>query len=153
MSDVSKKISNHRHHSNDVIIQVKTKPPQTSAADVQRHIDISSITTSSDLDTLSKVDPFLYHSIPSIYKSKLVCELVNHAQVTQEHHHNVSSSIQRKTRMSTECHSILLLEDMLLGDSSYGGIASSDDVSNDVMMFDGDVLFFDDKDKQLWLKQ
>ena len=138
MSNVSqKKISNY-HHNNDVI-QVKTKPPQTSsAADEQRHIDISSITTSSDLDTLSKVDPFLYHSIPSIYKSKLSCELVDHSQVIhEEHRHNVLSSIQRKTRMSTECHSILLLEDLLVdGTSIDGGIASSDDVRmDDVMMF------------------
>jgi len=159
MSDVSKKkISNHYHHHNDVIIQVKTKtaPPQTTSAADKQHIDVSSITTSSDLDTLSKVDPFLYHSIPTVYKSKLSCELVDHSQVIQQtHRHNVSSSIQRKTRMSTECHSMLLLEDILLDDSSSdSGIASSDDVSNDdVMMFDGDMLFFDyDKDKQ-WLKQ
>ena len=149
MSDVSKKKSNYHHHRNDVV-QVKTKPPQTSAADEQRHIDISSITSSSDLDTLSKVDPFLYHSIPSIYKSKLLCEQVIH----EDHRHHVSSSIQRKTRMSTECHSILLLKDLLVDDSRSGcGIASSDDSIDDVMMFDGDVLFFDDdKDKQ-WLKQ
>ena len=52
--------------------------------------------------------------------------------------------------MSTECHSILLLEDLLIDDSSNDGdIASSDDVSmDDVMMF-GDMLFYDnDKDKQ-----
>ena len=151
MSDVSKKISNHH---NDVIIQVKTKtaPPQTTSADKQK-IDISSITT-SDLDTLSKVDPFLYHSIPTIYKSKLSCELVDHSQVIQEEHrHHVSSSIQRKTRMSTECHSILLLEDMLIGDSSSdGGIASRNDSIDDVMMF-GDMFFFDDDKDMQWLKQ
>lgn len=146
MSNVSKKISNHDYHNNnDVIIQVKTKTaqPQTTSADKQK-IDISSITTSSDLDTLSKVDPFLYHSIPSIYKSKLSCELVDHSQVIHEEHH----VLQRKTRMSTECHSMLLLEDILLDDSnSDRAIASGDDVSmDDVMMF-GDMLFFDE-DKQ-----
>jgi len=153
MSDVpTKKISSH-HHNNDVIqVKTKTASSQTSAADKQ-HIDISSITTSSDLDTLSKVDPFLYHSIPTIYKSKLSCEKVDHSQVMQQTHSHVST-IQRKTRMSTECHSILLLEDMLIDDSSDGGIASSDgDSMDDVMMFDGDMFFFDnDKDKQ-WLKQ
>ena len=153
MSDVSKKKISNYHHHNDVIIQVKTKTasPQTTSAADKQHIDIPSIKTSSDLDTLSKVDPFLYHSIPSIYRSKLECELVDHSQVIQQtHRHNISSSIQRKTRMSTECHSILLLEDLLIDDSSNDGdIASSDDVSmDDVMMF-GDMLFFDnDKDKQ-----
>lgn len=100
-------------------------------------LDLSAL-SENDLRTLQTQDPFMYHSIPSVYKAKLSLKDVDHQSIcatsapltTQRQEASTSRSgsacssssnslVSRKSRVSTECHISLLLEDMLLDDEEF----------------------------------
>ena len=77
-----------------------------------------------DLKLLKSQDPFLYHSIPSVNKAKLTIKPIDHTRVIQDATALESSSmISRRTRVSTECHATLILDDLILMDE----LLSTDD--------------------------
>lgn len=63
----------------------------------------------ADVQTLRTQDPFMYHSIPAVHKATLALLELDYAKnaLTQ-----ASSLVSRKTRISTECHASLLMEDL-----------------------------------------
>jgi hypothetical protein len=63
----------------------------------------------SDLQVLRKQDPFMYHSIPSVYKATLTLQAADNVKTIST---QASSIVTRKSRVSTECHASLLMEDL-----------------------------------------
>ena len=89
-------------------------------------LDISTINSLEDLDTLAKQDAFMYHSIPAVYMDRLLLSLSRqHSEMmippgaSSSNNTNTTSStmISRKSRVSTECDSISLLrQDIMIDD-------------------------------------
>ena len=100
----------------DVIISVPTKTASNSATKQQPpQLDISKL-NEDDLKLLKSQDPFLYHSIPSVNKAKLTIKPIDHARVIQDASATTlesSAVISRRTRVSTECHATLILDDLM----------------------------------------
>eukprot|EP00581_Thalassiosira_minuscula_P028103 CAMPEP_0183752040 /NCGR_PEP_ID=MMETSP0739-20130205/2115_1 /TAXON_ID=385413 /ORGANISM="Thalassiosira miniscula, Strain CCMP1093" /LENGTH=134 /DNA_ID=CAMNT_0025988351 /DNA_START=83 /DNA_END=487 /DNA_ORIENTATION=+ len=70
----------------------------------------------TDLDLLQQTDPFMYNSIPLIYTSKLFLNDISNASVAQSVERGVNlsdSMVTRKSRISTESHMSVLMEDIL----------------------------------------
>lgn len=72
----------------------------------------------SDIASLQKQDPFMYHSIPAVYKARLNLEKIDHSKVVPSDTSNASSIVTRKTRVSTERHEGLFLNDDLRVDDT-----------------------------------
>ena len=66
----------------------------------------------SDLQVLRKQDPFMYHSIPSDHKATNTLQAEDNVKTIST---QASSIVIRKSRVSTESHPSLLMED-LIGD-------------------------------------
>ena len=78
-------------------------------------LDISQM-SQSDLKSLQKSDPFMYHSIPAVYRANLSLESFDHLQMASSLASEASRSssvVHRKSRLTTECHDSLLLQDLL----------------------------------------
>ena len=75
-------------------------------------IDISNL-SAEDLQSLKQEDPFLYYSIPSVRREALrfAQPELSASRCAEES----TTVVKRRTRVSFECHSDLLMED-LLGD-------------------------------------
>jgi len=70
-----------------------------------------------DLKLLKTQDPFLYHSIPSVNKAKLNIKPIDYTRVIKDASATTlesSSMISRRTRVSTECHATLILDDLAM---------------------------------------
>ena len=93
--------------------EVLTKTaPVCACAPEPTEIDISNL-SAEDLQSLKQEDPFLYYSIPSVRRAAL-----HFAQPELSGSRCLEESttvVKRRTRVSFECHSDLLMED-LLGD-------------------------------------
>ena len=63
----------------------------------------------SDLQVLRKQDPFMYHSIPSVHKATITLQAEDNVKTIST---QTSSIVIRKSRVSTESHPHLLLEDL-----------------------------------------
>ena len=100
----------------DIIISVPTKTASNSKHQPPQ-IDISKL-NEDDLKILKTQDPFLYHSIPSVNKAKLTIKPIDHTRVIQDATAATalesSSMISRRTRVSTECHATLILDDLAM---------------------------------------
>ncbi|KAL3773075.1 hypothetical protein ACHAW5_007290 [Stephanodiscus triporus] len=72
-----------------------------------REIDMHRL-SENDLRTLRTKDPFMYHSIPAVHKATITLQEVDNAKtlLSQE-----SSVVTRKSRLSTECHMSLLMDE------------------------------------------
>lgn len=112
-------------------------------------IDVS-LLSQGDLGALKKQDPFLYHSIPAVHKAFLALKDVELHQVTESR----PAIVPRKSRVATECHVSLLLEDILddgeLSQATHGEdheLDLSDDVHLDLFLFLG-MPPCDDNDKK-----
>ena len=115
---------NNYYCKDDIIISVPTKTASNSKHQPPQ-IDISTL-NEDDLKLLKSQDPFLYHSIPSVNKAKLTIKPINHTQVIQDVSATTlesSAVISRRTRVSTECHATLILDDLMAMD----GVFSTDD--------------------------
>ena len=99
----------------DIIISIPTKAASNSKHQPPQ-IDISKL-NEDDLKLLKTQDPFLYHSIPSVNKAKLNIKPIDHTRVIQDATAATalesSSVISRRTRVSTECHATLILDDVM----------------------------------------
>jgi hypothetical protein len=73
-----------------------------------QEIDLCGL-SESDLQVFRKQDPFMYHSIPSVHKANITLQAVDNVKtiLTQ-----ASSIVIRKSRVSTESHPSLLMEDL-----------------------------------------
>ncbi len=82
-------------------------------------IDISTLST-KDLESLRRDDPFLYYSIPAVQRAAFRLEEPDMSYSLKE-----STTVERRTRVSYECHTDLLMDD-LLGDveEEYDELAS-----------------------------
>lgn len=78
-------------------------------------IDIRRL-SDDDLRTLERSDPFMYHSIPSVHCSRpsLVNVEKSTARVAE-----TSYQVLRKTRVSTECHMTMLLQEFIAAEESF----------------------------------
>mmetsp|Transcript_22822 Transcript_22822/g.37078 ORF Transcript_22822/g.37078 Transcript_22822/m.37078 type:complete len:112 (+) Transcript_22822:60-395(+) len=99
--------------------------PMPTTKPAPAKIDISKM-SETELRSLQQDDPFMYHSIPSVYRAKLLLKDVYHSQLTSSTSSTSSTSwpspnnaqetnhiISRKTRLSTECDMHMLLDDLL----------------------------------------
>eukprot|EP00581_Thalassiosira_minuscula_P007890 CAMPEP_0183706770 /NCGR_PEP_ID=MMETSP0737-20130205/3517_1 /TAXON_ID=385413 /ORGANISM="Thalassiosira miniscula, Strain CCMP1093" /LENGTH=122 /DNA_ID=CAMNT_0025934271 /DNA_START=97 /DNA_END=465 /DNA_ORIENTATION=+ len=72
-----------------------------------------------DLNSLQKKDPFMYHSIPSIHQAKLLNKEIDHSKLVPSENYVdnaddlTSSMVSRKSRISTECHMSVMMEELL----------------------------------------
>ena len=74
-------------------------------------IDIGNLST-EDLQALKQEDPFLYYSIPVVRRAALSFEEPDMSRISS----NETTTVKRRTRVSFECHSDLLVMDDLLED-------------------------------------
>ena len=84
-----------------------------------------------DITSLKRDDPFMYHSIPSIYSSTLNLKKRGASEITSPS----SSIVSRKTRLSTECD--VLLDDELL---EYSMMLQEFQVPEDLIELFGGVM-------------
>jgi hypothetical protein len=68
--------------------------------------------TLSDLDLLKKNDTFMYYSIASVRNAEMHCKDVDQSVLSSNAGACKSQKVTRKQRVSTECHPMLLLEEM-----------------------------------------
>jgi len=92
-----------------------SEPLLTTTAPVcapeQTEIDISNL-SAEDLQALKQEDPFLYYSIPSVRRAALHLE---EPDLSRSRLEESATVVKRCTRVSFECHTDLLMAD-LLGD-------------------------------------
>lgn len=84
-------------------------------------IDVSKL-DEAELRTLKKKDPFLYHSIPAVHKATLSLNDVDCANIKSQPEDApkaCSAKVLRKTRLSTESHMSVLLEDLIYNDELF----------------------------------
>ena len=81
-------------------------------------VDVSRM-LESDLLLLKKKDPFMYNSIPAIRQASLMLQdtpnLVSQDEASKEG--KCPNVVSRRSRLTTECHPSLLLEDALLDET------------------------------------
>jgi len=82
----------------------------------QETIDLSHM-SDDDIRSLKTQDPFMYHSIPSVHKAMLSLEKVDHseARTSQSPASPKSSIVSRKSRISTECHISVFMDEIMNG--------------------------------------
>ena len=88
-----------------------SEPVHTTTAPCHQEpieIDIDALTT-EDLQSLKQDDPFLYYSIPVVRRAEFSLEEPDMS------HSNFkgSTTVKRRTRVSYECHTDLLMDDLL----------------------------------------
>mmetsp|Transcript_15797 Transcript_15797/g.26975 ORF Transcript_15797/g.26975 Transcript_15797/m.26975 type:complete len:144 (+) Transcript_15797:124-555(+) len=110
-------MTNHtRTYESTMVEQTRTiKAPLATSARSSAEIDLRDL-SEADLNSLQRKDPFMYHSIPSIHKAKLFNKDIDHSNLTTQESENddlTSSIVSRKSRISTECHMSVLMEDLL----------------------------------------
>jgi len=91
--------------------------PLTVKKDTEE-VDLHSM-TEEDLKLLQKKDPFLYYSIPGVREAALSLKEVDYSKISQS-----ACKVSRKTRVSFEKHTDLLLDE-LFGDE-LDGLGESD---------------------------
>ncbi|KAL3804669.1 hypothetical protein HJC23_008484 [Cyclotella cryptica] len=85
-------------------------------------LDVNNIRSSHDLDALRESDPFMYYSIPSVRKAAMHQQPVDISALTppisddntvrMPKSRSCESQVTRQTRVSFECHTDLLFEDL-----------------------------------------
>lgn len=111
--------------------------------------------TQDEIKSLKTEDPFFYYSIPGVLAAKMtlkrvdytsvqaLCQGARHASSISEEskrRQTARTQVDRRSRVSFECHpSVLLEEDVLLGDLSYD--ESSDEEDGSSFNDDLDFLF------------
>jgi hypothetical protein len=78
-----------------------------SCAPEQIEIDISNL-SAQDMQSLKQDDPFLYYSIPAVRRATFNLEEPDMSQSSL----GQSTTVKRCTRVSFECHSDLIMEDL-----------------------------------------
>mmetsp|Transcript_27816 Transcript_27816/g.47282 ORF Transcript_27816/g.47282 Transcript_27816/m.47282 type:complete len:145 (+) Transcript_27816:146-580(+) len=87
--------------------------PTATTTKHEARIDLREL-SETDLDSLQRNDPFMYNSIPLVYKSNLQLEGTNNAELAEKVNADLAESIvSRKSRLSTESHMSVLIEDFL----------------------------------------
>lgn len=81
-------------------------------------IDIGNLST-EDLQSLKRDDPFLYYSIPAVRRAALNLEEPDVSALLSSGESTSTITVKRCTRVSFECHTDVLMED-LLGDFDEG---------------------------------
>eukprot|EP00985_Skeletonema_marinoi_P002114 scaffold859_cov151-Skeletonema_marinoi.AAC.1 len=82
-----------------------------SCAPEQIEIDISNL-SAQDLQSLKQDDPFLYYSIPAVRRATFNLEEPDMSQSSLGQSTTQSTTVKRCTRVSFECHSDLIMEDL-----------------------------------------
>ena len=121
--------SNANANEPNAILQIiKTARAEEETSSTNIVLDISTINSLEDLDTLAKQDAFMYHSIPAVYMDRLLLSLSRqHSEMmippvaSSSNNTNTNTKttmmISRKSRVSTECDSISLLrQDIMIDD-------------------------------------
>jgi len=124
-------MSANRQATNQEETNLDTWSMRAKQEDSQVVLDLSTL-SENDLRTLQTQDPFMYHSIPSVHQARLFLREVDHPEalsaaaasvIVQDHTSRLSSRsssacsslnsslVSRKSRLTTECHINLLIED------------------------------------------
>ena len=82
-----------------------------NCAPEQIEIDIRNL-SEKDLQSLKQDDPFLYYSIPAVRRASFNQK----APDIREASWKESTIVKRRARVSFECHTNLLMEDLMMGD-------------------------------------
>lgn len=106
----------------NLIAPVPTQEPEPL------EVDISNL-TAEDLQAMKEHDAFLYYSIPSVRRAQLRLQDVDMSRLEQEDDLSIqrqrrssssriestpsNTTVKRQTRVSFECHTDLLMEDLL----------------------------------------
>ena len=99
-------------------------------------ISMKNLTTEEDLATLKKKDPFMYYSIPGVINASYLLEevdLSNFAKSSirrncisctsslQTQEETLTRTVERRTCISFECHTDLIMSDLLDDDDDEDG--------------------------------
>lgn len=112
----------------------------------QTTIDVDSLQTNDDLDTLKKEDPFLYFSIPAVRKAEYLIQDIDISRLDtdairrnciscpgrmeMQEFSQASRTVYRKSRISFECHDSLIMSsiyDEILNERNNAKAQHSDD--------------------------
>lgn len=85
-----------------------------SSQERQEAIDVRNL-SQGELGALKKQDPFLYHSIPAAHRAALCLESGDISKAIE----SGPAIVYRKSRITTECHHSVLLEEDILGDDAF----------------------------------
>jgi len=125
---------------------IRTKPEQ--------EIDINRINNLDDLKSIKQQDPFMYYSIPSVRRAKVLMKNemdidtsnlgehiprrsrvstvhgVDDSTNRQEQEEDAQMKVTRSTRISFECHPDLILEDIFNEMYLHDDLDDDDDVAD-----------------------
>ena len=107
---------------------VPASPPSSFSSRRKRSIDVS-LLGESQLRDLQIQDPFLYHSIPEVHRARYCNRDVDCAAVRS----SCPASVERRSRVSTECHTSLLLEEILNDEEFKSSAAGEGDFQCDLI--------------------
>lgn len=109
-------------NQNEMAIYVPTKTMDGKQGG-QELYDVSRLTQDHDaLGALKHQDPFLYHSIPAVHKATLAFKDIDSSEAME----SSPAVVARQSRVTTECHISLLLEDILEDDELFQADADED---------------------------
>ena len=98
----------------------RPRPTATVPADKQTKVIDTKNLNEQDLKTLKEYDPFLYYSIPFVRDAEVVrngeVQFPLHDQDDEDGddiQSSINTKVERKSRISYECHPDLLLADLL----------------------------------------
>eukprot|EP00985_Skeletonema_marinoi_P003569 scaffold1542_cov143-Skeletonema_marinoi.AAC.18 len=75
----------------------------------KKSIDTANL-NAQDIESLKKSDPFLYYSIPAVHKAAIHNREIDLPALHADSH---SSRVERRSRISFECHTDLLMEEFM----------------------------------------
>jgi hypothetical protein len=112
----------------------------------KKSIDTANL-NAQDIESLKKSDPFLYFSIPAVHKAAIHSREIDLPALHADSHSN-SSRVERRSRISFECHTDLLMEEFmeeLSGLSNSNVKALDDDLDLDAIL--GSFTLMTDKEQ------
>ena len=89
------------------------------------------------LRELAKSDAFLFHSIPEVRACRLSLKDVDAACAPRP---LPAKRVRRRTRVTTECHASVLLDDLLLDDEFWRGLDTPEGDLLDLLLRDAAAL-------------
>ena len=81
-------------------------PTKTDDNKPKKTVDLNHISNLEDLKSIQEQDSFMYYSIPGVRKAKVLMEDIDMTNL-------IGAPVQRKSRISFECHPDLFIENYL----------------------------------------
>ncbi|KAK1740299.1 hypothetical protein QTG54_009249 [Skeletonema marinoi] len=110
----------------------------------KKSIDTANLNT-KDIESLKKSDPFLYFSIPAVHKAAIHSRQIDLPALHADSH---SCRVERRSRISFECHTDLLMEEFMEELSGLSNLNGALDDDLDAIL--GSLTLMTNKEEQRW---